>query len=155
MSSTGRTDRPRTARHGDNRRGLRATEYETWAGMNARCHQKRNKLFPYYGGRGIFVAPEWRGAGGYARFLAHVGRKPGPSYSIERIFNGRGYVPGNVRWATKKDQARNRRSTLRVSYRGVNLPLTEWCERRGLRYKTVWFRLKKGWTVEDALEIGL
>jgi len=55
------------------------------------------------------MSPEWLGEGGFERFLAHIGTRPGPDLSIDRIDNSKGYWPGNVRWADKQTQANNRR----------------------------------------------
>jgi hypothetical protein len=82
-------------------------EYKTWCGMKDRCHNPKNKFFHIYGGRGIEVCPEWRD--NFGAFFAHVGPKPSPKMSIDRIDVNRGYEPGNVRWATASQQSRNRR----------------------------------------------
>ena len=67
--------------------------------------------FHRYGGRGITVAAEWRHD--FAAFYAHVGPRPGPEYSIDRIDVNGNYEPGNVRWATRLQQARNKRRAKR------------------------------------------
>lgn len=82
-------------------------EYKTWCGMKDRCHNSKNKFFHLYGGRGIEVCSEWRDD--FAAFFAHVGPRPSPKLSIDRIDVNRGYEPGNVRWATASQQSRNRR----------------------------------------------
>jgi hypothetical protein len=75
--------------------------------MIRRCENPNDQAYPRYGGRGITVCPEWRAD--FAAFLRDVGRRPNPELSIDRIDNDRGYEPGNVRWATAKQQANNRR----------------------------------------------
>lgn len=131
--------------------GFRTVEYRTWGAMNSRCTNPNDKLYPFYGGRGIGVAAIWKGDGGYECFVNHIGRCPGSTFSIDRIDNERGYEPGNVRWATKRQQANNRRNTILVTIENVTLPLTVWCERKGLKYKTVHQRIRKGWTETEAL----
>lgn len=77
--------------HGDSK----TVEHATWCRMLNRCYNERSPDYPEWGGRGITVAAEWRQS--YEAFLEHVGRRPGPGYSIDRIDNSRGYEPGNVR----------------------------------------------------------
>jgi hypothetical protein len=82
-------------------------EYGIWCSMIQRCENPNDAAYPRYGGRGITVHPEWRAD--FAAFLRDVGHRPSPELSLDRIDNDRGYEPGNVRWATAKQQANNRR----------------------------------------------
>jgi hypothetical protein len=77
--------------------------------MHSRCIYPSQKGFRHYGGRGIRVCDEWTGPDGFERFLAHIGPKPSPELSIDRIDNDGNYEPGNVRWATASEQQRNKR----------------------------------------------
>jgi hypothetical protein len=82
-----------------------------WCGMKQRCLYPNHNRYHLYGGRGIKVCKRW--LKNFKNFLADVGRAPGPEYSIDRINNDGNYEPGNVRWATKFEQARNRRNRKR------------------------------------------
>jgi hypothetical protein len=84
-----------------------SAEYRTWRNMRSRCTRPRHHNFSYYGGRGITVCPEWLVS--FERFLQDVGPRPAPHYSLDRENNDGPYAPGNVRWATKREQALNRR----------------------------------------------
>lgn len=84
-----------------------SAEYRAWQAMKTRCTNPNFKGWADYGGRGITVCPEWTES--FEAFFAHVGERPGPGYSLDRIDNDRGYEPGNVRWSTKVEQMLNRR----------------------------------------------
>lgn len=97
--------------------GMRDTpEYAIWCAMKARCHNPNDRDFKYYGARGVRVCDTWRTS--FEAFIADVGRRPDPTLSIERLDNAKGYEPGNVAWATKEAQARNRRPWGSVTRRG-------------------------------------
>ena len=94
--------------HGYARVGKRRAEHVAWTAMIDRCNNPRNISYKWYGAKGISVAPEW--VGNFRAFIEHVGDKPGPEYSLDRIDRNGNYEPGNVRWATEKQQQRNRGS---------------------------------------------
>jgi hypothetical protein len=81
-------------------------EYIAFHSAIARCTLKTNRGFADYGGRGIrFLFKS------FPQFLKHLGLKPAPEYSLDRFPNNDGhYEPGNVRWATRKQQNNNRRA---------------------------------------------
>lgn len=112
------TVRARRLKHGeatDYRSGKRGSpEYRAWRGMINRCecgdadHQRTYVL------RGITVCPSWRAS--FTAFLKDVGRRPSIDHSIDRFPNNDGnYEPGNVRWATRSQQAKNRRERPRIN----------------------------------------
>lgn len=82
-------------------------EHRAWRAMIQRCLYPREQNYRYYGGRGIAVCPEWQHD--FLAFYRHIGPKPGPGYSVDRINNEGNYEPGNVRWLTMKQQCQNRR----------------------------------------------
>jgi hypothetical protein len=90
--------------------------------MLTRCHNPNDVKFPLYGGRGISVCDRWRygedDKGPFECFFADIGYRPASvtksarsDFSIDRYPNNDGnYEPGNVRWATKEQQAQNKRT---------------------------------------------
>jgi hypothetical protein len=118
--------------------------------MIARCTRVTGADYPDYGGRGIRVCDAW--VNSFDAFLADVGPKPGPEYSIDRINNDGNYEPGNVRWATVIQQAGNKRNTSRLTLGGTTLSVPKWSERTGIGRAVIWSRLTRlGWSVERAL----
>lgn len=105
------TSRALLLKHGhagrDNASRLASSEYRSWTHMIGRCENPKDKDYHHYGGRGISVCPRWRHS--FSAFLADVGPKPTPRHSIDRINNDGNYEPGNVQWATRSQQMRNRR----------------------------------------------
>lgn len=127
----------------------KSPEYRVWRQLKDRCRNPRCKGYAAYGGRGILVCEEW--ASSFESFLADVGLRPSAAHSIDRIDNNGNYEPGNCRWATKREQQRNRRNTVMAFFRGKSLPLSEWCDRCGLSRFLVDGRIRNGWSVDDAL----
>ncbi|HEY1814872.1 MAG TPA: hypothetical protein VGG74_21140 [Kofleriaceae bacterium] len=97
-------------KHGDAPHdGERSPEYSAWAAAIQRCTNPENQSFKNYGARGISVCARWLGNRGFTNFLADMGRRPSSKHSIDRINNDGNYEPSNCRWATAKQQARNKR----------------------------------------------
>jgi hypothetical protein len=118
--------------------------------MKARCKYEHGHNKQYYIDRGITVCSEW--VDDFQAFLAHLGERPSRNHSIDRIDNDKGYVPGNVRWATREVQQNNKSSNRTVEYCGAKMNLSQACRLAGLNVQTVFTRLKAGLSVERALQ---
>lgn len=135
------------ARHGHAANGRHTPEYEAWRSMRERC--RRPAHYPNHAGRGICVCARWTNS--FEAFLADVGSRPGPGYSIDRIDPNGHYEPGNVRWATASQQARNKRTVPLLTFHGESMSVADWADRLGMKRNTLTMRLRAGWSTERAL----
>lgn len=141
-------------------------EYIIWKNMLQRCCDPGANGHANYGGRGITVCGRWQGSEGFSNFLADMGPCPSPGHSIDRHPNNDGgYWCGkpecpecgplhrapNCRWATRKEQCRNKRGNRPLTFQGETLTAIAWAERLGLNPTTLYSRLDRGWSVEEAL----
>lgn len=140
----------RRSRNNSGANGLcRSPEYTAWQKMIQRCEDADGDHFDRYGGRGIRVCARWRDD--FRAFLADMGPRPTSMHSIDRSNREGNYEPGNCRWATRKEQARNKSSNRQITAFGETLCLAAWAERFGLPRKTISDRLKLEWTPERAV----
>lgn len=123
-------------------------ERKAWEGMLRRCYSPKHPSFVRYGSRGIAVCERWRES--FAHFFADMGPAP-EGATLERIDNAKDYAPDNCKWASRKEQANNRRSNRLLTHDGVTLNITQWAERLGWPKGTIASRLKYGWPVERVL----
>lgn len=122
--------------------------YSVWHNMIQRCECSTDHAYPRYGARGICVCELWRRSfETFRSWAAETGYRKG--LSIDRINNDEGYSPENCRWATKKEQGRNRSTCVYVQGKCVS----EWADDAVVALSTVRSRLKKGWTIEDAVSV--
>lgn len=108
-------------KHGHCKAGQRTKTFSIWVAMKQRCSPKF-RLRKYYYDLGIQVCDRWLD---YANFLADMGERPG-EMTLDRIDNNKGYSPDNCRWATRKEQAVNRKYVVMYEYQGEKKSLHEW-----------------------------
>lgn len=124
-------------------------EYTTWRRIKTRCFDTNSPDFPDYGGRGINMQREW--VDDFCVFFRHVGCRPSPQHSIERIDNAVGYIAGNVRWATSIEQANNKRSNVVLVAFGKSKTMAQWARDAGIAHGTLKHRIYRGWDAERAI----
>jgi hypothetical protein len=130
-----------------------SSEYGIWAKIKSRCTNPKHSHYRYYGGRGITMCDRWRDS--FDAFCQDVGPRPSPTHTIDRIDVNGNYEPGNVRWATRKQQANNRRNTVRLTYQGKTQLLAEWADELGIPLTTILNRYYRiGGSTEDVLFVG-
>jgi len=111
--------------------------------MNQRCHNPKNKDYENYGGRGIKVFPLWKTS--FEAFYMMIGPRPHIDDTIERIDYNKGYMPGNVKWASRQEQVLNKSDNVVIEIDGVTKTVSQWAEDSPLSGFTIYKRIKRGW----------
>jgi hypothetical protein len=145
LSARGRSQ----ATHGASRRRAVTPEFKVWISMRSRCLHKKATGYKDYGGRGITICPAWLDS--FTTFLSDMGPRPSSAYSIERINHNGNYEPSNCKWATKEEQAVNRRDNRLLTFQGRTMIAAQWAREMGLPINRIFARLRLGWSVEKAL----
>lgn len=133
-------------RHGHSGKNWQSPTYRAWHGMRSRCELPTSRAWRNYGGRGIKVCPQWRD---FAAFLADMGERP-PATTLDRIDNDGDYEPGNCRWATNREQSRNRRNNCVLTLGGRTAVQADWAKELGISSASLRRRLKF-WPLRRAL----
>lgn len=109
-------------------RQLHTPTYETWVNMRSRCYNPNVESFKRYGARGIKVCDRWAS---FANFLADMGDRP-EGLTLERRDNNGDYEPSNCYWATRREQALNRKTSKVATVGGITACAHEWADRLGV-----------------------
>lgn len=125
----------------DRKRPCQTPEWFAFYAMWGRVKSEKNISHKKnYIDRGITVCERWKSL---QNFVADMGTKPTPFHTLDRIDNDKGYSPDNCRWATRKEQQRNRRTTRWIEFNGERLPLCVWAERLGIKPVSLGQRLQR------------
>lgn len=120
-------------------------EYNSYISARRRCLEPTDKDYHRYGAVGITFHAPW--AESFRLFVEHIGPRPHDT-TLDRIDTARGYEPGNVRWASPREQAKNRRSTVWVMLKGARVSMVEAARALGVTGEAVKAHLKKGGTLD-------
>lgn len=135
----------RGATHGEERGKKKSPELKSWSQMKYRCSNINCSDYPNYGGRGITYCERWEQ---FSNFLEDMGRRPGNNYSLERIDVNGNYEPNNCRWATKIEQARNKRNNNFIQVDEQTKTLSEWISIANIS-RTHFYRLRRSGMLES------
>lgn len=139
---------PRTRSCGCIRSGNQ--EWHSWNGARSRCYTESHVSYHLYGGRGIYMVPEWDT---FERFLADMGKRPGPEFSLDRLDPDGPYGPMNCEWTD--DQGRTRRTTHVVEYNGEPYTIKELALEFDINWRTLYARIfRYGMPVDEAVSRG-
>lgn len=133
--------------HGASRPGKRWPEYGVWCQMRNRCYNPNQKSYKDYGGRGIQVHKLFHTFEG---FIDYMGRSNG--LTLDRLDNDGDYAPGNVRWATREEQAANQRKTVLIDVSGIKMPLYVAARTLGKSLGSYYELKDKGLTPQQAFD---
>ena len=123
--------------------GMRySAEYKIWSGIKQRCTNPKSSDYKRYGGNGILLFKEWEKS--FEAFFSYIGTRPNDEYSIDRIDNSKGYLPGNIRWATKKEQARNKNISVYITDGISTMHINDVAQKIGISRGAAHLRLKRG-----------
>lgn len=131
--------------HGHSKSGERGRTptYNSWHAMWRRTTNPNHHAWYRYGGRGVRVCARWRD---FDAFLSDMGERPDGATLDRYPDNDGDYEPGNCRWATRTQQANNRRNSVALSAFGTVMTVAEWSRAHGVRIDTIHKRLDAGWS---------
>lgn len=124
--------------------------HDIWLGMKKRCDNSNFSAYHRYGGRGIKVCDEWQAFEPFYEWA--MGNGYSNELTIDRIDVNGNYEPSNCRWATIEEQANNTSRNRYLTFNGETHTIAEWAKILGISYGTLSSRIKRGWTITDAVE---
>ena len=123
--------------------------YNIWKSMRQRCNNPNATSYPRYGARGITVCSDWDDFAIFREWAIHNGYSA--TLTIDRINNSGNYEPNNCRWVSYETQNNNRRDNRILECNGEKRTMAEWSKITGISENTIYARLRRGWTSEQAI----
>jgi hypothetical protein len=128
----------RQTTHGDSKHEL----FTVWYDMIRRCYDNSRKDYKHYGGRGIEVCNNWRGAQGFKTFILDVYSEYQKGLELDRIDTNGNYELSNCKWSTRRDQVINRRpfgtgDAHFLEFDGKSLCMSQWAEITGISSRVI------------------
>ena len=134
-------------KHGQKKRGNSSSTYRSWCSMLQRCNNPKATSYYMYGALGITVCSAWYT---FENFYADMGPRP-KGHSLDRIDTNGDYCLENCKWSTAQEQADNRSCCKQVTLDGITQPISAWAALSGTKHATIYSRLTKGWSAEEAV----
>lgn len=135
-------------KHGHSSKSGASPTYATWLAMKIRCNRPYAHNYHLYGGRGISICERW---GDFVCFLADMGDRP-EGKTLDRIDPNGNYEKDNCRWATSKEQSRNRRDSITTEIDGVSMNLVDIADHFEVPRTTVYRRYHQGLREFDLID---
>lgn len=139
-------------RRGQNHKMSGTPIYNLWQHIKLRCFNPEYAGYENYGGRGITICDEWLNFQAFYDYISKLEHCGEEGYTIDRIDVNGNYEPGNVRFAIKRTQSRNKRNNIYADYFGKRTLLVDIAELTGIKYNTLVQRLKKGLNDADLIK---
>lgn len=125
--------------------------YYVWKDMKRRCYDKTRPEYKNYGGRGIKICTEWlNSVEKFCEWARKSGYKKG--LTIERVNNNMDYCPENCKWVSMKEQLNNNRRNNFLKINGITKTISQWSQKTGIKYDTLWSRVNKGYSDVDLIK---
>lgn len=141
-------------KHGKTNNRRIEKSYQTWEYIKRRCYNPADIDYPYYGAKGIVMWEGWvNNPADFCEYVETLERYNEKGTTIDRIDYTKNYEPGNIRWLSLAEQQRNKSSNRRITVNGETHILQEWANITGLSYGVISYRLKHGWTPEEAISV--
>jgi len=135
-------------KHGCTAHGKVTSEYRAWAAAKSRCHNENNRMYCWYGARGIRMCERWFNS--FESFLSDMGTKP-KGMTLDRIDNDGNYEPSNCRWADYRTQNNNKKHNRRIRAFGEIMTAAQWARKFRLTSSIISNRIRWGWNAEEAI----
>lgn len=136
-------------KHGARKKNDTSGTYVTWMAMRWRCAPGNAEENPRYAGKGVKVCRQWEES--FENFLKDMGERP-KGKTIDRIDHDGNYTKENCRWATPKQQARNRGNSIMVMFFGRNVFAVDIANEYSIPITTLRRRINQGYKDESLVE---